>query len=204
MTTYPSIPLREMKRWTVAEYHGLIEKGFLQEGAPFELIDGLLMCKDRRDSGGDPMTIGHRHSLAVDVLGLINQQLMGSGCYIRVQSPVAMGEEQEPEPDASLIRGAPQDFRSKKFTWIAALLVIEVADSSLEFDRTTKQRIYAAAGIPAYWIVNLRHNKVEVYEQPDAQSGEYRIRRDLVAGESANIPLPSGQTISVPVSDLVG
>ncbi len=193
-----------MKRWTVAEYHGLRDQGFLRDGDPIELIDGLLVYKDRRDAGDEPMTIGRRHTIAVDVLSLLNQQLIGSGVYMRVQSPIILADQQEPEPDGCLMRGTPLDYRHKDFTAADALLTIEVADTSLEEDRETKQQIYAEAEIPVYWIVNLRHNTVEVYEQPDRQSGEYRIRRDLVPGESASIGLPDGKQVSVPVSDLVG
>ena len=150
------------------------------------------------------MTIGRRHTIAVDVLSLLNQQLIGSGVYMRVQSPIILADTQEPEPDGCLMRGTPLDYRNKDFTAADALLTIEMADTSLEEDRETKQRIDTGAEIPVYWIVNLRHNTVEVYEQPDRQSGEYRIRRNLVPGDSATIALPGGQTVALPISDLVG
>lgn len=204
MTTLPKFTFPEMKRWTVAEYHGLRDQGFLHDGDPIELIDGLLVYKDRRDSGGDPMTVGERHIVAVRKLARLDRQVEPYGCFAQTQLPVLLLGTHEPEPDACVLSGSPDDASKALVTEADIVLIIEVADSSLENDRAVKQRVYATAGIPVYWIVNLRHNTVEVYEQPDAQSGEYRIRRDLVPGESATIALPGGQTVFVPVSDLVG
>ena len=204
MTIYPEMILRSMKRWTVSEYHALRDRGILADGAPIELIDGFLMYKDRRDSGVPSMSHGPRHANGVEQLASLDHQLVNSGHYMRTQLPVVLGEHQEPEPDACVIRGQRSDFRERLPQSRDILIVIEVADTSLDEDRSKKLQIYASVAIPTYWIVNLRHNTVEVYEQPDPQSGEYRIRRDLVPGESATIALPSGQTVSVPVSDLVG
>lgn len=204
MTTYPEMILRSMKRWTVSEYHALRDRGILRDGAPIELIDGFLMYKDRGDSGAPSMSHGPKHANCVEQLASLDHRLVNTGHYVRTQLPIVLGEHQEPEPDACVIRGRRSDFRERLPQSRDVLLVIEAADTSLDEDRSKKLQIYASVAIPTYWIVNLRHNTVEVYEQPDAQSGEYRIRRDLVAGQSATITLPGGATVEVPVSDLVG
>jgi Uma2 family endonuclease len=204
MTTYPETVLRGMKRWTVTEYHELRDRGILADGAPIELIDGFLMYKDRGESGVRSMSHGPRHAYSVEQLASLDHLLLNSGHYMRTQLPVVLADIQEPEPDGCVVRGRRSDFRERLPRSSDLVLVIEVADTSLEDDRERKLRIYATAAILTYWIVNLRHNTVEVYEQPDPQSGEYRIRRDLVPGESATIALPGGQTVLVPVRDLVG
>jgi Uma2 family endonuclease len=211
MTTYPTTLIHQLvagaapafKQWNVDEFHLMIEKGIIAEGAPFELIDGAVVYKQRGDAGDAPMTHGRRHAAAVRRLAKLERRLDDTGCCIQTQLPVVMHDQQEPEPDACLLRGASEEYDVRKPIASDALVVIEVADTSLDYDRTVKQRVYAAAGIPIFWIVNLRNNTVEVYEQPDASSGEYRVRRDHQAGESMQVALPSGNSLAVGVNDIV-
>lgn len=191
------------KRWTTDEYHALIKHGIIADGAPLELIDGVLIHKDRGE-GGSAMTYGPRHALAIAQLAELNVRLKPLGFHMRNQVPITIAPSHEPEPDGAVARGTPVDFRTSNPTPADCCLVIEVADSSLSFDRTTKQRIYAAAGIPAYWIVNLRNNTIEMYEQPDVKGGEYRVRRDRLQGETLEIALPTGGTVVVRVEDIFG
>jgi Uma2 family endonuclease len=191
-----------LKEWTVDEYHQLIEHGIIQDGAPVELLDGMLVCKDRGE-GDRPMTYGPRHAFLISALMALNDLLKPHGCYMRLQQPLTIRPRHEPEPDGAVVRGTPLDYREHNPTPSDCLLVIEGADSSLADDRRRKQRIYATAGIPIYWIVNLRHNTVEVYEQPDTERGEYRVRRDRQVGESVEIQLPKGAVVLVRVSDLL-
>jgi Uma2 family endonuclease len=74
----------------------------------------------------------------------------------------------------------------------------------LDRNRRIKQRAYAAAEIPEYWIVNLRNNTIEVYEQPDAERGEYRVRRDRQPGETIEITMPDGAKVAVSVAEILG
>jgi Uma2 family endonuclease len=118
--------------------------------------------------------------------------------------PITIRPRHEPEPDGAIVRGEPLEYRDRNPAPAECCLVIEGADSSLENDRRRKQRIYASAAIAVYWIVNLRNNTVEVYEQPDPEKGEYRVRRDRQPGESIQISLLGGATVAVQVDELLG
>jgi Uma2 family endonuclease len=192
-----------LKEWTVDEYHQLIKCGIIHDGAPIELLDGMLVYKDRGE-GDRPMTYGPRHAFLIAALMELNGLLKSHGYYMRLQLPLTIRPRHEPEPDGAIVRGTPFDYRDQNPAPADCCLVIEGADSSLEDDRRRKQRIYAGAAIPVYWIVNLRNNTIEVYEQPDAERGEYRVRRDRQAGEEIEISLPDGARIPVRVVDLLG
>lgn len=191
------------KRWTTDEYHELIKHGLIADGAPLELIDGVLVHKERGE-GGHTMTYGPRHAYSVAQLADLNSLLKPHGFHIRTQLPVTIAPNHEPEPDGAVIRGIAFDYKDHNPVAADCCLVVEVADSSLSFDRTTKQRVYSSAEISTYWIVNLRNNTIEVYEQPDAQAGEYRVRRDYQSGQSIDLPLPSGVTLAIDVASILG
>jgi Uma2 family endonuclease len=185
---------------TTDQYHRMIEAGILVEGTPIELIDGILVRKDRRDSGQDSiMTVGPDHSDVVSELYLLLTQLLSElECFVRSQQPVHIPPSHEPEPDVSLLR--------KKVTGRHPgaedlLLVVEVADSSLRYDRETKLPIYASAGIPEYWIVNLADRCVEVYTQADKSSAAYASRQDFTSGQAIELEV-EGQIMSLNV-DLI-
>lgn len=159
---------------TVEQYHTMLTTGILREGAPIELIDGLLVQKDRRDAGSPGMTVGTLHSLAVSKLAYILSILIGGqALHVRPQQPVTLSEVDQPEPDVAVVHGSFEDYRESHPGPADIALVIEVADSSLTIDRTSKQRLYAVAGIPYYWIVDLKANQVEVYERPSPQQERY-------------------------------
>jgi Uma2 family endonuclease len=188
----------------VDEYHRLIEFGLLQEGAPIELIEGILVYKDRGE-GGRPMTYGPRNATCVRRLAALDSRFSGHGYHLRTQLPITIEPDHEPEPDGALVRGNDGSYRERHPGPQDCRLVIEVAETSLERDRQIKQKVYATAGIPEYWIVNLRSNTVEVYEQPDAQSSEYRLRRDRQRGETIEMVLPgSGGAVQVEVDEILG
>ena len=191
-----------VKLWTVDEYHQLIERGVIMDGAPIELIDGVLVYKDRGEAGV-AMTYGPKHAYAIARLAELDGQLRKLGFHMRNQVPITIRPKHEPEPDGAIVRGLPADYRDHNPVPADCCLMIEVADSSLDSDRGAKQRIYAAAGIPTYWIVNVRNGTIEVYERPDAQACEYRVRRDRLPGETIDIALPTGATIQVSVGEIV-
>jgi hypothetical protein len=159
---------------TVQQYEAMMEAGILQEGAPIELIDGLLVHKDRRDGGSPGKTIGtlHAHGV-VQFTNALAALLQGSHFHVRSQQPVTLSEIDQPEPDVLVAKGTAKDYRAHHPGPTEISLVIEVADSSLTYDRTTKQRLYAVAGIPAYWIVDLTQSRIEVYERPNPQQERY-------------------------------
>jgi Uma2 family endonuclease len=144
------------KRWRRVEYQRLIDVGAF-EGEPLELIGGQLMVAEPK---------GSEHSAAVDMAYIALLSAIPAGWTVRGQNPLALDDESAPEPDLVVVRGSPADFRHAHPTRPA--LVIEAAESSLQFDRVTKGSLYARAGIADYWIVNLIDRVVEVYRDPAA------------------------------------
>jgi Uma2 family endonuclease len=159
-------------RLTRDRARALVDAGMLREGSPIELIDGLLVAKDRSAFGEDPMTIGKKHNLVVQLLARLSAELDSHGCYIQTQGPLELSDHDEPEPDGLVLRGEPHDYADRIPSAADALAVIEIADSSLGYDRSVKLALYAHAGIPQYLIVNLRNGCVEVYEDPSPE-GSY-------------------------------
>ena len=192
--------------WTVDLYHSLIEQGFLPEGEPYELLDGQLVRKDRSATGEDPMTIGHRHAWVMGELGELNAKLRRLGCHIRLQLPLLLPPFDEPEPDAAIVRGSNSSYRERHPGCDDVLCVIEVAESSLARDRSQKLRIYAAAGIPRYLIINLAQRVIEVYTNPlPANGGTARYGRmeTLQPGARVELPGAKGKKLLVPVRKLL-
>ena len=188
---------------TVDQYHQMIAAGILEEGKPIELLDGFLVRKDRSRAGGDPMTVGHEHIWSVCQLGELNEQLKAHKCFIRTQQPITIPPDNEPEPDGAILKGAPDAYRKRLPEPADILAVIEVADSSLQDDRTAKQRIYATAGIPKYIIINLVGRVVEIYTVPDARLGRYSSLVSLKPGESLKLPTGTDVVVEVPVEKLL-
>lgn len=145
--------LFQRRRWTRAEYHKMLEAGILRNGDPFELIDGEVVLK---------VTTNPPHVTAVILAGDRLREAFGPGHVVRIQVPMAVGAS-EPEPDVAVVPGDPNDYDDHPST---ALLVVEVADSSLAADRTVKASLYASADVPDYWITNLVHRQIEVHREP--------------------------------------
>lgn len=177
----------------------MLSAGILRDGQPLELIDGLLLYKDRSDCGGDPMTIGEKHNRAVQLLALLVPELLAQGVYMQTQGPIRLSEKDEPEPDGAVISGHPRD--SGIPGPAKAMSVIEVADSSLEYDRTTKLSMYARAGIAQYVIVNVRDQRVEVYERPAGE--RYEVTKLVAASGAFDLRISAGATLTVTAERLL-
>jgi len=193
-------PGAHLEPLTVAQYHAMMEHGIIREGAPIELLDGMLVRKDRAVHGEDIMTIGHRHRTAVVLLSRLSRRAEPLGFDMWTQQPITLGDRHEPEPDAAVVRSGSYADRHPGAADIAAL--IDVSDSSLAFDRDTKKRIYAEAGIREFWIVNLRENVVEVNRGPDPAAGTYRERIELRTGQSIRLELDAG-SLDIAVADIL-
>lgn len=182
-TTIPSTPTpaavsplltSRLSRLTVVQYDRLIEAGALADAEDLELIEGLLVTKMGRKR---PHVQGVRRAFAA--LSRIAPQ----GWLVAKEDPIVASEWSKPEPDLYLVRGTIDDYDERDATTRDVALVVEVADSSLAVDRDVKARLYAAGGVPVYWIVNLADDVVEVYSDPDPVRG-YQTRRDHRRGES--------------------
>ncbi len=188
---------------SVEQYHAMIRQGILVEGAPIELIDGLLIRKDRRDKGGSIMTVGPRHVKTILLLtDLLNGLLDRTVAHVRSQQPVTLDGTSEPEPDLTVVLGKIADFTQHHPGPGVIPLVIEVADSSLSFDRGEKLRKYAAAGIPHYWIANLNDNVIEVYTQPQPELLIYAGQMICRRGDTVSFDMAE-QCISLSVDDIL-
>ena len=177
-------------RYTVDEYFGLVDTGVLHPDDRVELLEGVIVAVAPQNPP---------HASAVGLLHEVIRDVVRSRAVVRVQVPLVLGRRSAPEPDVAVVPGKLSDYYRvhPRTAW----LVIEVADRSLPQDRLTKARTYAAAGIPEYWIVNLRDDCVEVYRDPDAQAAAYRSRHVARRGEAiALVAIPDAM---VAVSDIV-
>ena len=141
-------------RWTRADYDRLVDTGVLH-GEPVELIGGHLVVAEPQ---------GSYHASRIGAVGDALRAVLPPGWLVRVQAPVALDDESEPEPDLALVPGTWADYDAGHPARPA--LVIEVAESSLAFDRADKGSLYARGGIRDYWIVNLIEAVLEVYRHP--------------------------------------
>src|SRR5262245_8062988 len=148
----PTVPL---KRWKRVEYERLVDKGVFGPDDRIELIDGLLLVAEPQSSP---------HYTAIRLIERALSRVFGDGWDIRTQAPIALDDTSEPEPDVAVVRGDVRDFAISHPA--APVLVVEVSLSSLAFDREHKASLYARAGRPEYWIVNLIDRVLEVRRQP--------------------------------------
>ena len=148
-----------VKQWTREEYDRLAAAGAFHPMARLQLIQGEIVEMAPQSAG---------HATAVQRLHKALEAGFGAGYTVRLQLPLALTDESEPEPDIAVVEGSLEDFRLRHPT--RAVLVVEVADSTLSFDRERKQAMYAAAGVPEYWILNLVEGVLEVYRGPRAST----------------------------------
>ena len=148
-------PAIRTRRWTREEYNRLIELGVLHEDEPVELLDGRLVVREPQRTP---------HAVATQLVEEALRVAFGTGWSVRVQLPLALDADSEPEPDVALVQGAPRDHLREHPS--APVLVVEVAHDSLRADRILKGRLYARAAVPDYWIVNLVDRVLEVHRDP--------------------------------------
>ncbi len=143
------------RKFTVEQYYQMAETGILAPDERVELLEGEII---------EMAPIGPRHLICVNKLTRYLNSQLDESIMVNTQNPIRLTNFSEPEPDVSLIKDAAQ--LTEVPTSEATILAIEVADSTLDRDRTIKQRIYANANIPEYWIINLPEDVVEVYRAP--------------------------------------
>ena len=154
-------PLPQPAPLSIERYLRLAEEGVFDDRR-VELLDGDVV---------EMPPIGSRHVVTLDDLRDAIARRLGDRACIRTQSPLALGRDSLPEPDLCIVSGRRADYRDAHPT--TALLVIEVSDTTLRLDRTTKAGLYARAGVPEYWIVNLVDEQIEVHRAPDAAQSRY-------------------------------
>lgn len=179
-------------RITVERYLKMTEAGVFEDGEPIFLWDGKLV---------EEMTKGERHNFASDSLVELLVKLVPRGWFVRVEKPVTMQPRSMPEPDLMIVRGAVRDYLERQTAPGDVLISIEVADSSLLQDSRVKLPAYARAGIPITWIVNLRENRLEVYEQP--VGSRYASRHDYGHGDEVPVILDGREVGRIAASEFL-
>jgi len=147
------------RRFTRAEYHRMAEAGILGHDDRVELIRGEVVQK---------LPIGRRHRAFVDNLTRLLVMALGDRAIVSVQQPVILADDTEPEPDLTVLRRRPVPYKDREAYAGDVFLLIEVGDTSLAYDRSTKLRLYAEAGIPEYWVVDAGAEAIEVFRGPTA------------------------------------
>jgi Uma2 family endonuclease len=177
------------RRFTVDEVSQMVEQGILGEDEHVELLDGELVVMSPQ---------GPPHASRVMELHEALAEAYRGRAHVRSQVPLESRPHNLPEPDVALVRGQVRDYRTRHPTGRDTLLVIEVARTSQRIDRR-KIAIYAAAGVPVYWLIDLAKSRVEVFRQPSADAS---YAQHLVLGVGDDVELPD-LDVRWPVSDLV-
>ena len=176
--------------YTVDAYFTLLRDGLLGEDDRVELLDGVIVAEP-------PMDPPHASGITCVTKALM--RAVGDRAVVRVQAPLIADLFSVPEPDVAIVPGETSDYLDRHPS--AALLVVEVSDSSLPQDRLSKSRIYAGAGVPDYWILNLRNGCVEVFRVPDVEQRVYGAR--VIARPGDRLELLAVPGASVAVDDLL-
>ena len=181
-----AVAISDARRLTREEYERLVEEGFFAPDARIELIHGRLVEMA-------PQTTFH--SVGVNLAQVVLGRVFGEGFAVRVQLPLAIDPDSEPEPDVAVVPGNPRDYTYSHPT--SAVLVIEVAESSIKIDRE-KAEIYARAGVPEYWILNLGRCQLEVHRNPE--NGAYASKAIL---REPGFVSPLGRDERIAITDLL-
>lgn len=177
---------RTPHRFTVDEYVQMIDFGILDKYDRVELIRGEIIEK---------MTIGDPHATCVRRLNWLLTTRAGKHALLSIQSPVRLADSM-PEPDVAVLKPRDDFYLSGTPRSADVLLLIEVADSTLEFDRDVKRELYAENGITEYWIVDLNDGAVEVHRQP-RPDGTYADVQTKRRGEQLDVAALPGITLAV-------
>ncbi len=182
-------------RFSVAQYQHMTELGVLTADDRVELLEGFVVPKMPRNPP---------HDGTIQALTKRLGRRLPVGWELRVQLALVLTDSQ-PEPDFAVVRGDETTYLTSRPTAADAALVIEVADSSRLYDRREKARIYARAGLPVYWVVNLVDRRVEVYSDPSGPTAvpAYATAAAYALGADVPLLLPGAPPAAVPAADLL-
>ena len=177
--------------FTVGEYYRMAEADILTEADRVELIAGQIVAMS---------PIGSRHAACVKRLNLLLGKMVGDSMLIGVQDPIALDAYSEPEPDLVLLRPRADFYADAHPVAADVLLAVEVADTSADYDREVKLPLYAQAGLPEVWLIDLQKGRIEVFAQP--QGGAYQQRVEVTA--DATLTSPTIPQLALAAADLLG
>lgn len=173
-------------RLTLEDYHRLGKAGILGEDDRVELLEGQLV---------DMSPIGPRHALVVDLLSQLLVRGVADRAWVRTQNPVVLDDGSEPQPDITLLRNPWHGYPTHHPGPEDVLLLVEVADSSLEFDRSAKLELYARAGIAEFWLVDLTKDQVLVHRRPSG--GQYGLVLSFDSSGTLEVEMLPGVTVTI-------
>ncbi|MBI4634787.1 MAG: Uma2 family endonuclease [Candidatus Rokubacteria bacterium] len=173
------------RRFTRGEYHKMGEAGILSEDDRVELIEGEIVRMS---------PIGRHHAFSVTTLTHVFVTGVGDRALVSVQNPVALSEDSEPQPDVTLLRRRP-DYREVDVGPEDVLLLVEVADTTLNYDRRVKLPLYARAGIREVWVVDVAGERVAVHRQPGPRG--YRQVEEVGRGQRLSPEAFPGLSVAV-------
>ncbi len=171
----------QRRKLSADQFERMGETGILGPDARVELIEGELI---------EMPPIGSRHAAAVDFLSMHFARAVGDAALVRTQNPLRLADDSEPQPDLMLLRPSADRYRSAHPRPEDVLLLIEVADTTLAFDRETKLPLYARHGVPEVWILDLETRRLEIYREPGAGSYHRKLERGE-ADAIAPVALPA-------------
>ena len=173
-------------------YHRMIETGILTEEDRVELIHGEII---------NISPIGKLHVAVVDRISNLIKEIVGKRAIVRTQSPIVVPDHSEPEPDITLLKPQPDFYATQAAQPEDILLVIEVAHTTWNTDYEVKRPLYATAGIPELWLVNINKHEIEVHRTP--APGTYKSISIRQSGDTVALPVPGVET-TVAVDELLG
>jgi Uma2 family endonuclease len=175
----PALPEEPVIPLSVEGYHALLKAGIYQDGDPYELLEGFVVLK---------MTKGPKHESARRKLRRAIEALVAGNYFVDEQGAITTSDS-EPEPDVFVIRGSIDDFPDRHAGPEEVALVAEIADSSLSRDSRTKQRVYARAKMPVYWIVNVPDQLIEVFAEPSGPIARPKYKNRTTYGLDGAVPV---------------
>lgn len=189
------VPIDVIWRFSIDQYHAMIRAGILTEDDPVELLEGWLVTK---------MPKNPHHRVATRLIRQALEGIIPTGWYVDTQEPLTTADS-EPEPDVMVVRGETRQYLDRHPGPQDVALVVEVADSTLQRDRLLKKRLYAAAGIPLYWIVNLLDSQIEVYSEPSGprEQPDYRQQQNYGLSDSVPVVIEGHELGHLAVRDLL-
>jgi len=174
--------LAQSHRFSRQEYYQMLEVGILTEDSRVELIEGEILALAAQN---------RRHAYATTKLNRLLMNGYGDGYHVRVQLPIQIDDYSEPEPDFAVVSDAQLEASGEHPC--EAILLVEVADTSLAFDRIKKARLYGRAGFPEYWVANLREGTLIVHTQP-TESGYQKV--ETFCASDPNCPVALGSVLA--------
>ena len=181
------------KRWTREEYYRLAEQEFFS-GQRVELLGGQVIVMP-------PQSFFHYSSS--DIVSELFREIFSAGYWVRQQAPLSLPNASELEPDISVVVGSRKDYTDHP---TAAVIVVEVAKSSLEYDTKTKPGVYASGGIPEYWVLDLVNRQLIVHRQPAANAKDpfgHSYQQVQTVAEGGSVSFLEKPAVVIPISQLL-